>query len=89
MINFRGRGRGSASMNNFEDRLSDVEVNIDRGGRIVVVFRAERGRTHAFNGMVNGREGGRLPYNQDGTPWEVLLTLWRSSSIRCHTSPRP
>jgi len=60
VINFRGRGRGTASMNNFEDRLSDVEVNIDRGGRIVVVFRAERGRTHAFNGMVNGREGGRL-----------------------------
>jgi hypothetical protein len=60
VINFHGRGRGVVNMNNFEDRLSDVDVNIDRGGRIVVVFRAERGRTHAFNGQVNGREGGRL-----------------------------
>jgi len=60
VINFRGRGRGVATLNNFEDRLSDVDVNIDRGGRIVVVFRAERGRTHAFNGQVTGREGGRL-----------------------------
>jgi hypothetical protein len=59
VINFRGRGRGVAARNNFEDRLSDVDVNIDRGGRIVVVFRAEHGRTHAFNGQVTGREGGR------------------------------
>jgi hypothetical protein len=60
VINFRGRGRGVATLNNFEDRLSDVDVNIDRGGKIVVVFRAERGRTHGFNGQVTGRDGGRL-----------------------------
>ena len=60
VINFRGRGRGVATLNNFEDRLSDVDVNVDRGGRIVVVFQAERGRQHAFNGQITGREGGRL-----------------------------
>src|SRR5262249_45293285 len=60
VINFQGRGRGSAELNGFEDRLSDVDVNIDRGGRIVVAFRRERGQTLAFNGIVNGREGGRL-----------------------------
>jgi hypothetical protein len=59
VINFRGRGRGEMSMGRFDERLSDVEVNIDRGARIVVAFRGERNKTITFNGTVNGREGGR------------------------------
>jgi hypothetical protein len=34
-------------------------VDIDRGGRVVAVFRGERGRELVFNGNVTGREGGR------------------------------
>jgi hypothetical protein len=59
-FNFRGQGRGTSNMNGFEQRLSDVNVDIDRGGRVVVSFRAERGRELTFTGQVIGREGGRL-----------------------------
>jgi hypothetical protein len=59
-LNFRGVGRGVATMSGFEQRLSDVNVDIDRGGRVVVTFRGERGRDVSFTGQVVGREGGRL-----------------------------
>jgi hypothetical protein len=60
-LNFRGNGRGSAEMNNgFDLRLGDVNVDIDRGGRVIVSFRAERGRDLTFTGQVVGRDGGRL-----------------------------
>jgi hypothetical protein len=60
-LNFRGVGRGTASMNGFEQRLQDVVVEIDRGGRVIVTFRAERrGRDLMFTGNIVGREEGRL-----------------------------
>jgi hypothetical protein len=60
VIHFRGEGRGVATMRDgFEQRLFNVNVDIDRGGRIVVVFRGERGRELTFSGNVVGREGGR------------------------------
>jgi hypothetical protein len=60
-LNYRGNGRGAASMNDFGDvRLSSVDVNIDRGGRITVFFRGERNRDMRFNGTVIGRDGDRL-----------------------------
>jgi hypothetical protein len=60
VIHFRGDGRGVASMRDgFEQRLFNASVDIDRGGRIVVVFRGERGRDLTFTGNVVGREGGR------------------------------
>jgi hypothetical protein len=60
-ISYRGKGRGSASLNDLgEQRLSNVTVDIDRGGRITVGFRAERNRNLRFNGTVITREGGRL-----------------------------
>ena len=60
VIHFRGEGRGVASMGDgFEQRLFNVNVDIDRSGHIVVVFRAERGRDLVFSGNVTGREGGR------------------------------
>jgi hypothetical protein len=60
-LNFRGNGRGLATMNGgFEQRLAGCNVEIDRDGRVVVSFRAERGRDLSFTGQVVGREGGRL-----------------------------
>ena len=60
-IDFRGQGRGASAFNNSpEQRLLDVTVNVDRGGRIVVAFRSERGRPLSFTGAVIGSEGGRL-----------------------------
>jgi hypothetical protein len=60
-INFRGQGRGSSALNNFgEQRLSGVSVDIDRGGKILVSFRGERGRPLSFTGTVIASEGGRL-----------------------------
>jgi len=60
VIHFRGEGRGAATTaDGFEQRLFNVNVDIDRGGHIVVVFRGERGRELTFSGNVVGREGGR------------------------------
>ena len=60
-INFRGNGRGNASLGNgFDQRLGDVNVDIDRGGRVMVVFRAEGGRELSFTGQLVNRDGGRL-----------------------------
>ena len=60
VMHFRGVGRGVATMRDgFEQRLAGVNVDIDRGGRMTVVFRAERGRELVFTGNVVGREGGR------------------------------
>jgi hypothetical protein len=61
VINFRGNGRGNASLSNgFDQRLGDVNVDIDRGGRVLVVFRAEKGRELSFTGQLVSRDGGRL-----------------------------
>jgi len=60
-INFRGNGRGTATMGGFEQRLQDVIVEIDRGGRVVVTFRSDRrGRDLSFTGNIVGRDEGRL-----------------------------
>jgi hypothetical protein len=61
VVSFQGRGRGTVSGNNFgEQRLSDVNVDIDRGGKVVVSFRTERGRPMVFAGALIADEGGRL-----------------------------
>src|SRR5450432_2308805 len=61
VVSFQGRGRGTASLNDFGgQRLSDVNVDIDRGGKIVVSFRVDRGRPIAFTGFLIPDEGGRL-----------------------------
>jgi len=59
-VDFRGNGRGVAALNGSEQKLGDVVVEIDRGGRLLVTFRAERGRELAFTGQVISREGGRV-----------------------------
>ena len=61
VVSFQGRGRGRLSINNAgEQRLSDVNVDIDRGGKVVVSFRTERGRPLLFTGFLVADEGGRL-----------------------------
>jgi len=61
VVSFQGRGRGTASVNNFgEQRLFDANVDIDRGGKVVVSFRVERGRPLVFTGVLIADEGGRL-----------------------------
>ena len=47
-------------MNGFDQRLFDVNVDIDRGGRVLVTFRGERGRDVAFTGQVVAARKGRL-----------------------------
>jgi hypothetical protein len=59
-LDFRGNGRGVAALNGFEQRLGDVVVQIDRGGRVLVTFRADRGRELSFTGQLISREGSRL-----------------------------
>lgn len=58
-IDFRGRGHGVASLNRFDRDLSDCRINIDRGGRIVVSFRTDRGPMN-FTGRVTERDGDRM-----------------------------
>jgi hypothetical protein len=70
VINFRGNGRGVAAWSNAGDlRLGDCNIDIDRGGKILAVFRAERGRSLTFTGQVVAEEGGRFKadvVSQDG-----------------------
>jgi hypothetical protein len=61
VISFRGRGAGMAVLNEADSRrLLDVTVDIDRGGKIMVSFRADRGRAVLFTGFLMDREGGRI-----------------------------
>jgi len=58
VIHFDGVGRGQSVRSGFgAERLSAVNVDIDRGGRILVRFRTDNGRPLAFTGTVIGREG--------------------------------
>jgi hypothetical protein len=58
-IDFHGNGRGTATLNNFDRRLLNCNINIDRSGRIVVNFRTEHGQMN-YSGRVISREGNRL-----------------------------
>ena len=59
-VSFRGNGRGEASTNNFgQMRLGEVNIEIDRGGKVVAWFRTDRGKPLSFNGNVMVREEGR------------------------------
>ena len=59
-IQFRGAGRGSASLSNQgELRLGPVNIDIDRSGKILAVFRVERGRPLTFTGQILAQEQGR------------------------------
>jgi hypothetical protein len=59
VIQYRGEGRGMATVNGFEQRLFNVNVDINRAGRVTVVFRAARNQELTFTGDIVGREGDR------------------------------
>ena len=53
VLHFGGRGRGTSTTTGYgAQRLSDVNVDIDRGGKILVSFRTDSGRPLTFNGQV-------------------------------------
>ena len=60
-VSFRGKGSGTASMNNAgEMGLGEVSIEIDRGGKLVASFRTDdRGRPISFTGQILASEGGR------------------------------
>jgi len=61
VTHYGGRGSGSASYNDEAPlRLSDVSLDIDRGGRAMVSFRTGRGRAMVLTGALIGRDGERL-----------------------------
>lgn len=61
VVNFRGRGMGESRLNDFRpEALRDVNVDIDRGGRIVVAFQTDTGRRLVYSGRVIGQEGARI-----------------------------
>ena len=62
-VSFKGTGSGAASMNDAgEMRLGEVNIEIDRGGKLVASFRTGdrgRGRPLSFTGQILASEGGR------------------------------
>jgi hypothetical protein len=79
-INFRGQGRGVAAWSNAGDlRLFDCNIDIDRAGRIIAVFRAERGRTLTFNGRVTAEEGGRWKADVSSEDGRLRGPMWISA----------
>jgi uncharacterized protein YuzE len=57
---FRGVGRGEAWLNDFGPmRLGEVNIEIDRGGKVVSWFKSERGKGLSFSGTVVAREQNR------------------------------
>jgi hypothetical protein len=56
-----GPGRGLSRLTGVgEQRLSEANVDIDRGGKILVSFRTDSGRPLTFSGSMMGPEGGTL-----------------------------
>jgi hypothetical protein len=59
-VSYRGNGRGEAWLNDFGPVvLGEVEISIDRVGKMGAWFRTPRGRPVSFNGNVVAREGDR------------------------------
>jgi hypothetical protein len=84
VVNFRGDGRGSAVYNDRDlNRLGDVSVDVDRGGRIEVVFRnLDRGRPVVFRGRVVDRDAGRLKADVASEDGRLRGPMWLSVDDR-------
>jgi|SRR5439155_11957166 len=60
-VNFRGRGRGSYGRRGEPTRnIYEVNVSVDRGGKVVAVFNTEGGPPLAFSGFVTTMQGDTL-----------------------------
>lgn len=56
-----GPGRGTSRLSGYgEQRLFEANVDIDRGGKILVSFRTDSGRPLTFSGSMMGPDGGTL-----------------------------
>jgi hypothetical protein len=83
VINFRGQGRGMATWSNAgELALFDCNIDIDRGGKVLAVFRAERGRTLKFSGQVIAEEGGRFKAEVVSDDQRLRGPMWFSVAER-------
>jgi hypothetical protein len=62
VMSFHGEGRGTVAYGGGGPplRLFGCNVDVDRRGRLVAVFRMEGGRTLSFSGVVVDESGGRL-----------------------------
>jgi hypothetical protein len=77
VVNFRGQGRGVAAWSNAGDlRLGDCNIDIDRGGRVLAVFRAERGRSLTFSGQVIAQEGDRFKADVTSQDGRLRGPMW-------------
>jgi hypothetical protein len=60
-IHFEGRGSGASTRDGSNERLSNVNVDIDRGGKILVSFRTEKGKPPlTFSGSLIDANPGML-----------------------------
>ncbi len=58
VIHFSGAGRGQSALAGFgPERLMGVNVDIDRGGRLIARFRTDSGRPLVLTGRIIDREG--------------------------------
>ena len=59
-VSYKGSGRGLATVNDGgEMHLGEVNIEIDRGGKLVAWFKSDRGRPLQFSGQVMANEDGR------------------------------
>jgi hypothetical protein len=83
-VSFRGKGSGTASMNDAgELRLGEVSIEIDRGGKMVASFRTDGGgRPMAFSGQVLASEGGRWKVDAVSGDGRLHGPMWISVDDR-------
>jgi hypothetical protein len=83
-VSFRGKGQGTASMNNSgEMRLGEVTIEIDRGGKLLASFRTEgRGRPISFTGQILASEGGRWKADVMSEDHRLRGPMWISVDDR-------
>ncbi len=77
---YKSRGQGEAAAGDVHLGLLDVDVSIDLGGRVWVVFHTARKEPLSFSGVVNNSEEGRLRADVvcDGPDWHVQGPMFLS-----------
>jgi hypothetical protein len=82
-VSFRGNGRGTASVTGFADMLlGQVNIEIDRGGKLVAWFRVDRGRPLTFTGQVLAQENGRWKIDVMSEDRRLRGPMWVSVDDR-------
>jgi len=81
---FRGKGRGTATMNaSGEMQLGEVTIEIDRGGKVAMWFKTEgKGRPLSFNGQILATEGGRWKADMMSDDRRLRGPMWISVDER-------